>query len=278
MRFRTALSPVRCSPAAAAGACVAPRLAERGGRRGVLQRARAARRRRRWSSSTRRRGATAVRRPTAGCCRRSRRARRRASAVALAFHVDYWDRLGWKDRFASPAYTERQYDVDARRTARASSYTPQVLVQGRDFPDWRDDGRRWRRVAAINARPRAREHRARSGSRSGGAIAVHAAAHVPRGRRPQGRGALRRAHRERARRPTSRPARTPACASPRSRRARVARRGPPSDRNGAAETTSCCRCRPRRERARPSSRSSRTRQTGDVLQALALPVACAPAR
>src|SRR3954449_3542256 len=30
-------------------------------------------------------------------------------AVALAFHVDYWDRLGWTDRFASRAYTERQY-------------------------------------------------------------------------------------------------------------------------------------------------------------------------
>ena len=28
--------------------------------------------------------------------------------VALAFHVDYWDRLGWKDRFASPVYTQRQ--------------------------------------------------------------------------------------------------------------------------------------------------------------------------
>src|SRR5204862_3025458 len=30
-------------------------------------------------------------------------------ALALAFHVDYWDRLGWTDRFASHAYTERQY-------------------------------------------------------------------------------------------------------------------------------------------------------------------------
>ena len=34
----------------------------------------------------------------------------RASGIALAFHVDYWDRLGWKDRFATPAFTQRQYD------------------------------------------------------------------------------------------------------------------------------------------------------------------------
>src|SRR5437879_6451117 len=30
-------------------------------------------------------------------------------SLALAFHVDYWDRLGWIDRFGSPAWTERQY-------------------------------------------------------------------------------------------------------------------------------------------------------------------------
>ena len=38
--------------------------------------------------------------------------------VSLAFHVDYWDRLGWKDRFAAPAYTERQNEVSARAGAR----------------------------------------------------------------------------------------------------------------------------------------------------------------
>jgi len=57
------------------------------------------------------------------------------SVVALAFHVDYWDRLGWKDRFASPAFTARQAAEQATNGARFS-YTPQVVVDGRDRTDW----------------------------------------------------------------------------------------------------------------------------------------------
>jgi hypothetical protein len=58
------------------------------------------------------------------------------AAVPLAFHVDYWDRLGWKDRFGTAANTARQYQ--AMRANRASFvYTPQVIVQGRDFTAWR---------------------------------------------------------------------------------------------------------------------------------------------
>ncbi len=57
------------------------------------------------------------------------------AVVALAFHVDYWDRLGWKDRFASPAYTQRQGQQQAVSGARFS-YTPQVIVDGIDRPDW----------------------------------------------------------------------------------------------------------------------------------------------
>ncbi len=60
----------------------------------------------------------------------------RSDVVALAFHVDYWDRLGWKDRFATPAFTQRQ--ERAMRANRATFvYTPQVLLQGRDYRDWR---------------------------------------------------------------------------------------------------------------------------------------------
>ena len=68
-----------------------------------------------------------------------------ASVVALAFHVDYWDRLGWKDRFASPAHTQRQSQQHASSGARFS-YTPQVLLDGADRPDWP------RMNAPLNAR------------------------------------------------------------------------------------------------------------------------------
>ncbi len=60
-----------------------------------------------------------------------------SGTVALAFHVDYWDRLGWKDRFASPTYTQRQGLQQASNGARFS-YTPQVVVDGADRKDWGD--------------------------------------------------------------------------------------------------------------------------------------------
>ncbi len=59
----------------------------------------------------------------------------RADVLPLAFHVDYWDRLGWKDRFASAAYTERQQQLQRASGARFI-YTPQVVVDGRDWRSW----------------------------------------------------------------------------------------------------------------------------------------------
>ncbi len=60
----------------------------------------------------------------------------RPDVVALAFHVDYWDRLGWKDRFADPAHTQRQAGL-RRSGASAFVYTPQVVLDGRDWRGWR---------------------------------------------------------------------------------------------------------------------------------------------
>jgi hypothetical protein len=58
----------------------------------------------------------------------------RDDVLAQAFHVDYWDRLGWKDLFASPAYTERQDQWRALGRARFI-YTPQTIVDGADRRD-----------------------------------------------------------------------------------------------------------------------------------------------
>lgn len=55
--------------------------------------------------------------------------------VVQAFHVGYWDYLGWVDRFAAPAYTTRQRQVAARNNLR-SIYTPQAVLNGRDWPYW----------------------------------------------------------------------------------------------------------------------------------------------
>jgi hypothetical protein len=73
-------------------------------------------------------------------------------AVALAFHVDYWDRLGWRDRFGSARYTTRQHEQAARQQE-SFVYTPQVLLQGMDFPAWRTQGGPEAAIAVINARP-----------------------------------------------------------------------------------------------------------------------------
>ncbi len=51
------------------------------------------------------------------------------SLVALSWHIDYWDYLGWKDTFAKPAFTARQKAYSAVRGDR-NIYTPQVIVNG----------------------------------------------------------------------------------------------------------------------------------------------------
>jgi hypothetical protein len=48
----------------------------------------------------------------------------------LAYHVDYWDRLGWKDAFSEAAYSDRQRQY-ASWLKLSSVYTPQIVVNGR---------------------------------------------------------------------------------------------------------------------------------------------------
>lgn len=51
--------------------------------------------------------------------------------LALAFHVDYWDYLGWKDRFGSPRYTSRQRQLGSNNNQR-TIYTPEFFVDGKE--------------------------------------------------------------------------------------------------------------------------------------------------
>ncbi len=53
----------------------------------------------------------------------------RPKVLALSFAVTYWDALGWKDTFASPAFTQRQWDY-AHHAGRTNVATPQVIVNG----------------------------------------------------------------------------------------------------------------------------------------------------
>jgi len=56
--------------------------------------------------------------------------KRQPNVLALAFHVDYWDNLGWADRFALPFATQRQ-DRYAQTLRLSSVFTPQIVVDGR---------------------------------------------------------------------------------------------------------------------------------------------------
>jgi len=52
-----------------------------------------------------------------------------AEVIALGEHVDYWDNLGWRDRFSMPALTDRQ-QFYGRAFTLESVYTPQMVVNG----------------------------------------------------------------------------------------------------------------------------------------------------
>jgi len=52
--------------------------------------------------------------------------------VPVAFHVDYWDRLGWKDSFATPEYTARQYTL-LSEGGRSGPYTPNFIIAGNEW-------------------------------------------------------------------------------------------------------------------------------------------------
>lgn len=77
---------------------------------------------------------------------------RRLPVYCLAFHVDYWDRLGWKDPFSSAAYSDRQWAY-ARSTNSTDVYTPEMIVNGTERFVGSDRARAARAIEAALARP-----------------------------------------------------------------------------------------------------------------------------
>jgi hypothetical protein len=90
----------------------------------------------------------------------------RPDVLPLSFHVDYWDDLGWRDRYSLASATDRQR-VYARTLRRSSVYTPQAVIDGtRDIVGSQ-------RTAVMNAVSGRRDGVATSVSVNDGTIQIH---------------------------------------------------------------------------------------------------------
>ncbi len=72
--------------------------------------------------------------------------------IPIALHVDYWDYIGWQDRFASPGYTQRQYWENEKSSGHRSAYTPEIFLSGKESRGW-GSGDIQRQLAQVNALP-----------------------------------------------------------------------------------------------------------------------------
>lgn len=77
-----------------------------------------------------------------------------AQVIPLAFHVDYWNYLGWRDKFSSPEYSLRQEHYVSRFGLR-SSYTPEMVVDGAAEFVGSDTGRATKAIADAALRQKA---------------------------------------------------------------------------------------------------------------------------
>lgn len=78
---------------------------------------------------------------------------RRKDVVALAFHVDYWDYIGWKDPFADAAWTQRQRQY-SRALRTTQIYTPQMVIDGSEHAVGSDRGAVERLIGGAAKRER----------------------------------------------------------------------------------------------------------------------------
>ena len=101
--------------------------------------------------------------------------------VPLAFHVDYWNYLGWIDPFAQSVFTQRQRDF-ARRTGAATIYTPEFILSGREYRRWRWGGFAGA-IDRINRKPARADIHVKL-QRSGQALQINADASLASGAAP----------------------------------------------------------------------------------------------
>jgi hypothetical protein len=71
-----------------------------------------------------------------------------ARVVPISFHVQFWDSLGWNDRFADERFTNRQ-QAEVQLLGTRFVYTPEVVVAGREFTGWRSEERFAKAVDTI---------------------------------------------------------------------------------------------------------------------------------
>jgi hypothetical protein len=88
---------------------------------------------------------------------------READAIVLEEHVDYWDRLGWKDPFSSEAATARQEDY-GQAFGGQQVYTPQMVVDGHAEFVGSSEGDALRAIRAAGAAPKPAMHLSWAGS------------------------------------------------------------------------------------------------------------------
>jgi len=72
--------------------------------------------------------------------------------IPLALHVDYWDSIGWRDPFANPEFSKRQREMAQLARSRLV-YTPQLMVNGRDFRNWSSSDSFARQIDTLTQSP-----------------------------------------------------------------------------------------------------------------------------
>ncbi len=79
-----------------------------------------------------------------------RQAAQQDLVVPLSLHVDYWDYIGWTDRFAKPEFTLRQRQLAEALNSRAV-YTPEIFLGGAELRNW--SGNLDDRIGLVNRQP-----------------------------------------------------------------------------------------------------------------------------